>query len=429
LLAGGKVIALGSTAKAVQADKTITLGQGEIALPAFVDHHLHLLSAVAAESSIDCSGKPNIGAVLEAITRAASQQPEDSWVRAVGYDDALLTEQRHPSASELDQAGAGRPVVLHHATGHAAVLSSAALKVVCSEPRTIDSEAGGLLIDRNDLLSKVPRLPESELRVGLGRVSEKLFQAGVVAVSDTTHTNDFSSLQFLDRLLSQIESPIEVSAMLGWDRLTCLPSDGYVGKVKVVAAKIMPIGDRVVASADGKKSTLEQAVAAVHSQGFAAAIHVIGYDILEQTIAALVASPAPKGVCDRIEHCSLAFPDQLDRLAELSVEVVTQPSFLSHRGVKYRRQLSPVEHDWLYPVASLLERGLKVRFSSDAPVVPSIPLEWVAAAVARELAPEEAVDLQTALRLSSLGPLRLGGDSRLAVLSTDKQSVVTVLGA
>ncbi len=89
-----------------------------------------------------------------------------------------------------------------------------------------------------------------------------------------------------------------------------------------------------------------------------------------------------------------------------------------------------MEQAWLYPLASLVARGVAVRISSDAPVVPPVPLEWVRAAVERELAPEEAIGVETALRLASVGPLAVGGDGRLVVLTREGSlsSVATVLG-
>jgi predicted amidohydrolase YtcJ len=81
--------------------------------------------------------------------------------------------------------------------------------------------------------------------------------------------------------------------------------------------------------------------------------------------------------------------------------VVTQPSFLVHRGTKYREQLSEVEQSWLYRVGSLVGRGVAVAFSSDLPVVPARPQEWIAAAVDRAgFNPDEAVDRATAESLA-----------------------------
>jgi len=425
LLAGGRVVALGDRALDATFDASISLGPSEWVLPAFADPHLHLFSAAAARASVDCGDRPDLDSLLGVLRSAAAALPADGWIRAVGYDDALLAERRHPTRLELDAAGGGRPVVLHHVTGHAAVLSSAALAQVGAVV-----SGDGLRVDCHDLLSRVPRLDAAVLAEGFRALGGDLHRAGVVAVTDATHTNDPAALRGLDALLAAEAPSLAASAMLGWDRIGEVREGARVGRVRVAAAKLMPAADGRVLCASGDRVPMREAVAAARRGGFRVAVHVMDFDILEDTLSALESQPGLPGARDRIEHCALALPEQLDRLARLPVEVVTQPSFLSHRAPKYRQQLSAGETDCLYPVASLLGRGVPLRFSSDAPVVPPVPLQWVRAAVRRELAPEEAVGVETALRSCTLGPLQEGGDGRVVVLSEDgaDAEVVSVLG-
>ena len=425
LLAGGRVVALGEEARAAPCDASISLAPSECAIPAFADPHLHLFSAAAARVSVDCGTWKDLDSLLDALRSAAARAPTKGWIRAVGYDDALLAERRHPTRFELDAAGGDRPIVLHHATGHAAVLSSAALAGLGERV-----EGDGLRVDCQELLSRVPRLDSAVLAEGFRALGRDLHRAGVVAVTDATPTNDLDALRGLDASLAAEAPSLEVSAMLGWDRRGELREGAWVGRVRVSAAKLMPVPDGGVLCASGDRVPLREAVAAARRGGFRVAVHVMDFDVLEDTLSALEALPGVPGMRDRIEHCALALPEQLDRLARLPVEVITQPSFLSYRALKYREHLRVAERDCLYPVASLLARGVPLRFSSDAPVVPPVPLEWVRAAMRRELAPAEAVDLEAALRSCTLGPLRTGGDGRIVVLDEGgvDAGVVSVLG-
>ena len=134
-------------------------------------------------------------------------------------------------------------------------------------------------------------------------------------------------------------------------------------------------------------------------------------DTLHAALDALEAHPQPASTTrpdrsgsdriepDRIEHCALALPEQLDRISRLGIKVVTQPSFVTRRAQKYRDQFSPVEQAWLWPLAGLLQRGIEVSFSSDAPTVPSDPSEWIAAATGRDLGIAERIDHETARQL------------------------------
>ena len=419
------MVALGASALEAGADACTVLDTSEWAMPAFSDPHVHLLSAAASRVSLDCSKCPDLEALLDTVRAAAIALPSGAWIRAVGYDDALIEERRHPTRWELDRAASGRPVVLHHATGHAAVLSSAALAYVDAEVT-----GDGLWVDAQDLLARVPRLDDGALARGFRELVKDILQAGVVAVTDATHTNTPESLRALDQLNPGGAEGLEITGMLGWDRTGGLRPGARLGRVRVGAAKIMPAAHGQVLCDSGGRSSLACAVAAARSEGFTVAVHVMDFDILEETLRVLEEIPCVPGTRDRIEHCALALPEQVERLARLPVEVVTQPSFLTERATKYREQLSEVEQACLYRVASLLGRGVALRFSSDAPVVPPVPLEWVRAAVHRELAPDEAVDVETALRLASLGPLTVGGDGRLVVLGESGAGarVVSLLG-
>lgn len=358
----------------------------------FVDEHLHLLAMAAERLSVDAD-RPTIAGVLDAIGDHAQNAPRGTWIRAVGYDDALLEERRHPTRAELDEAGGDHPVVLHHRTGHLAVLNSEALIAL-----GVPDRSDGFLVDRHDLLAKVPKLPIGELSYALDDVLGELAASDVVAATDATHTNDREALEFLDR-----PSPVEITAMAGWDRLAGLDYGERVGRVLVGPAKIMPGRDGQALTATGEVSSLGEAVASAHESGFPVAVHVMDIDTLAGTLDALEASAPPAGLLDRIEHCSLALPEQLDRLSRLPVAVVTQPSFVTRRAAKYREQLTDVEQQWLWPLGSLLRRDIPVRFSSDAPVAPSRPKEWLEAATRRDLNPAERISLSEALAAASVG--------------------------
>ena len=130
--------------------------------------------------------------------------------------------------------------------------------------------------------------------------------------------------------------------------------------------------------------------------------------MLDETLQALEVSPPPPLTLDRVEHCSLAMPEQLDRLARLDAFVCTQPSFLTRRLEKYLADLSPVEQSWLWPLSSLVERSIKVTLSSDSPVVPVDPDEWIRVATARPIQSQEAISDFEARAMTIVSPLMPG---------------------
>ncbi len=390
--------------------------------PGYRDDHLHLLACAAVRRSTDVRAATTVSELLDVVGRAVGPRsdampgPDDgrTWRRVWGYDDALLAERRHPTVAELDAVTEDRPTVLHHITGHVAVVNTAA-------GRALGLESGEVLVERHDLLAGVPRPDRAETVVGVAEVLTDLAAAGITACTDATHTNDVAALELLAEAAVG-EPAVEVTAMVGADRLDSLeglafgesipsretPVDG-VG-VRIGHAKVMPPHD--------DHNVIADLVRAARALRFPVAVHVMDIDTLQVTLDALEAHPPlPAEMAsskpdrvepgriepDRIEHCALALPEQLDRIARLGITVVTQPSFVTRRAQKYRDQLSPTEQAWLWPLASLLRRGIRVTLSSDAPTVPPDPAEWMEAATGRDLAPAERIEPERARELCLAG--------------------------
>ena len=361
-----------------------------------------------------------LSTVRKAAQETTAAGDRNGWLRAWGYDDALLDDRRHPTVAELDSVTHDVPTVLHHITGHVAIVNSAA-------GRALGLAVGEVLVERHDVLAAVPRPDRAATVAGVAGVLADLAAAGITACTDATHTNDLGALQLLAEAAAGVPA-VDVTAMVGADRLDSLEARGFgetvlspgaaapSAGVRIGHAKVMPPHDDDTVIAD--------LVSTARAHRFPVAVHVMDIDTLQVTLDALEAHPPPAvgmpvGALDRIEpdriepdriepdriepdrieHCALALPEQLDRIARLGITVVTQPSFVTRRAQKYREELSSTEQEWLWPLASLLRRGIPVRFSSDAPTVPADPAEWLAAATGRDVAPAERIDAETARRL------------------------------
>lgn len=411
-VAGGRVIAVGTldacrdalAAAGVTAPEVLRAPEGAVVLPGFVDPHVHLLSMAAARCSVDLTPTGDRSALLDRLAKA----PAGGWVRAVGWDDAL--GHGTLTAADLDRACPGRPVVVHHATGHLVALSTEALARLGVEDR-----GDGAVPGDHPALARVPRLEPAILDDALAAVGRELSAAGIVAVTDATATN----------------GPVEVDRLVGAGlpvRLEAMAGGHAVGQV--------PAGTRIKLIVDERTGVPELAdhIALAHRAGHPVALHVVDVGPLQVALDALAAAPGPPPGCrDRLEHVSLCLPEQVEAIARAGVAVVNQPSFLVHRAGKYRAELSEVEQRWLYRTASLLRAGVEVAASSDAPVVPARPLESVQAMVSRE-DPAERVDVDVALDLvtrragavsatGSPGVLAVGGVADFVVLAADPRQV------
>src|SRR5690606_34185462 len=158
-----------------------------------------------------------------------------------------------------------------------------------------------------------------------------------------------------------------------------------------------------------------------HDAGFRIGTHAIGDVALDQVIGVYETlhqrKPTPR-LRHRIEHLGLPSADHLRRAAALDVIAVPQTIFLSALGGAFRRYLPDDYLARCYPVRAMLDAGLTVALSSDAPVVPDDnPLPGMKAAIDRRdpagdpLAPEQAITAYEALYAYTMGGAIASGDA------------------
>jgi len=177
-------------------------------------------------------------------------------------------------------------------------------------------------------------------------------------------------------------------------------------------------------------------VALAVDAGFGVAIHAIGNAANDEALAAIRASRARhrEDPPPRIEHALFLRRDQPGRIAEAGITVVTQPAFIGLRAFDLMRLPSSF---LTFPLRSLLDAGVHVAGSSDAPVATFDPLDAMRAAVWRQtasghvLGPDERIEPSQALALytreaaracgvlGARGTLAPGKRADLVVLSCD----------
>lgn len=458
LVEGGLVRAVGPVAfkhaAAVGATVAGRLPDGCVVVPGLRDPHLHVRATAAARLSVDCSSAEHVGALLARVAQAAGRAPGAGWLRGWGYDEAALAERRPPSAAELDAVTGAVPIVVHHRTGHAAVVNHAGLAALgvasAGRPgvdddgveRGDDGRPTGLLVDAHQLLARVPRADPGALAAAVAALGRDLAAHGVTAITDATATNSVTDLEQLDSWVSRGLLRQRVHALVSAEAVDAAVAAGVPTPARPAGAAgrgragpgCTVLGVKVAAPAD---EILDQ-VRLARRHGWPVAIHATEVDELQAALDAVQACGPPAWGRDRVEHAGLVLPEQRARLAASGVAVVSNPSFVTERGSKYVEALSAPERDWLYPVASLLQAGVPVAAASDSPVTWSAPLDAAAAATSRTvssgpatgqvLGPAERVPPVTALALVTTmagivedadTSLRPGGPADLVVLSGD----------
>ncbi len=113
------------------------------------------------------------------------------------------------------------------------------------------------------------------------------------------------------------------------------------------------------------------------------AIHVIGDQALDELIDILKTYPPTQGQLDRLIHASFISNKALNLLQDMPITIDIQPQFIDSDFPKGFTLLSK-NPDYIYPFKSLLNKGITICGSSDAPVETPNPLLGMYHAITRK---------------------------------------------
>ena len=360
-------------------------GGGGALLPGLHDHHVHLLAMAAARRSVRV-GPPEVQDRdgLRAALRVADEAlAPGAWLRAVGYHESVAGDL---DRERLDELLPGRPLRVQHRSGALWMLNTAALRAVGE-----DREGDGRLFGADDRLRDRRAPGEAP---DLAAVGAELSGYGVTGVTDATPVDRPEDLEVLAGARARGELPQHVQvtggpALAGHE----VPAGLRRGPVKLLLSDHqLPALDEVVAW-----------VREAHGHGRAVAVHCVTREALVLALAAWEVAGARPG--DRVEHGAVVDAPLARRVAAFGLTVVTQPGFVTERGDRYLVEVDRADRPHLWPCRTLIDAGVGVAASTDAPFGHPDPWRAVAAATTRRtaaghpLGAEEAVEARTALAL------------------------------
>lgn len=487
---GGRITALGDDREisALAGPRTRILElEGRTAIPGFVESHNHpVFFGFALAAPVDAGSPPNDGIpdIIERLAVAVRDAPAREWVRGFRYDHTLLAERRHPTRHDMDPVAPRHPVLLTHVTGHFCTVNSAALALLGITAATPDPPGGrierdasgeptGVLVETAAFLvnSQLPSPDEETLEHALRLADREFLTHGITTVHDTgtglfgstVELGIYQRLSASGELRTRVRGYLAQQAFAREDGSLPTPAElavsGDEERFRVAGVKIIADGSLQGGTgclAEGyhqhpdehglmlqSPGQLAEMITRVDAAGWQAAVHGNGDAAIEAIIRAYrnVDSAARR---HRIEHCQTVREDQLDRMAEQGVLASFFIKHVYYWGDGHRDLwLGPERARRISPLVSAHRRGIVYGLHSDTPVTPVPPLEGVWCAVARRtrdghvLGPEQAVDVERALRAytvdaaylageeSETGTLEVGKLADLAVLSGDPTAVPT----
>jgi predicted amidohydrolase YtcJ len=458
--AEGKITWIGATENAPGADIEID-AKGQTVLPGLIDAHSHLFWMALDRLAIRLAPAEvaTIDDVVEKVSGASREIPPDQWITAVGLSEFSLRERRLPTRDDLDRVSSSRPVALKRVCGHAAVVNSRALEVLGIDDDT-ESPFGGIIERTSGRATGVLReraadrvfemwpLPaESAIAGSLDEVAADYHRCGVTGATEAAvgfSCGFDAEWKVWQALRRRGAYKLRMAFMLGLDESGArerglLPSgldlDWQVDTLKFFADGT--IGSRTAALCDPYAGTtdrlgllmqpaeaLHEGMLAAHRAGWNVAVHAIGDKAIDLVVSSFAEmAKEGRGRRHRIEHLALPSPAAKARLLETGVTVVPQYSFLSAMGDGFVGALGTERADRLYPAKSLIDAGVPIAGSSDAPATPLSPFAGISAAVERRSASghlfdkSECLTAQQALFAYTSGGARvLGHEGKRGIL-------------
>jgi predicted amidohydrolase YtcJ len=476
---GGKVLAVGdeSALSGLKTAKVVDLA-GRTLLPGLIDPHCHTLLASLIFELLDDVGYakyPTREKLVAHLKQVVASAPKGQWIVGSNFDNLL--QGGDFTRTELDAISTDHPIFVWYTNGHDACVNNEALKIagisgdVGDLPggghfgRGADGKLNGLVYEESAMLKFAVHFlakvsPELAAKAvthycsHMGSVGNTmLHEPGTIR---STWIEPFAKLSHT--LACRTSASVMFDDMKGltpWRNLGLGPKGATVADslfslygVKIVGdgsnqtetgAQTKPyLNSTSKGSPNFDAALMKQMVAEIKAFGLPVQIHCNGdytIDIALDAIEAAYSGSTDYGV-NRIEHATMARPDQILRMKRLNV----QPSFLMNHvrlyGAAYRDQIfGPERAAFMDPAGACVKAGLPFTLHTDGPCSPPGPLALISTAVTRRciidnsvVGSDQAVSLDEAIRAVTIDAARqIGQGDRLGSLEKGKEADFTIL--
>jgi predicted amidohydrolase YtcJ len=408
--------------------------RGKTVVPGFIDTHIHVADFGRFLMWLDLKDVKSIKQLQRVLEERAQKTPSGKWIVGRGWNQARFREKRLPAVSDLDSVSPKNPVILYHESAMLCIVNSRALEIAGITRLTIahsggtidkDAETGeptGILRDSaTDLVWKmVPQPSEAELLDATALACEKIVEAGVTTVHWVVLSA--TEISIIGKLYAQRRLPVRVYVIIPLSLLdktadvrlradsmlrvggALIVVDGYLAAK--TAALFEPYNGEPQQS--GKllytQKEMDSAASEALRAGVQPVLQAMGDRAVYMTLTTIKRASREslrKDVRWRIEQAAVLNEALIERMKAQHVIVSVQPRVIAsefsvwsateHLGVKRVR--------WLYPLKTLLQKGVRVIGGSDCPMEPLNLLMGMQDAVTREAFPKERVTAEEALRM------------------------------
>ncbi|MFO7785081.1 MAG: amidohydrolase [Thermodesulfobacteriota bacterium] len=484
-IGNGRILAIGDDSEIASLShpecETLDL-QGRLVLPGFMDSHFHYYDWSMGRKQLNLADAGSFQEFLDRVAEAARSLPQGSWILGQGWNESDWEDDRMPTRHDLDHIAPDHPVALWRCDLHLATVNSLALEKAGIDESTPDPPNGVIARDASGLPTGILReLAPNLIKPVIHEAGDTgLYEAMLDGIPEL-HSYGLTGI-FDVRLMGGVEG---APALRTWQRireqgkldLRCwvsLPGErldeavalglrtGFgddrlrLGHLKYfmdggmgarTAWMIDPYLDGGVGMPLCPPDALREWIVKADQAGLAVMVHAIGERANREIVSVFEAverarvlkdtgptsgSPVPH----RVEHIQMIRPEDLERMARLNIVGCVQPHNLLLDIHMIERSLGE-RGQWTYAYRSMLDAGIPLMLSSDAPVCDPRPLVGIHAAVTRQRRngspeggwyPEERISVEEAVRGYTLAPAEANGAGReLGSVSPGKRADLVVL--
>ncbi|MGD8302137.1 MAG: amidohydrolase, partial [Desulfobacterales bacterium] len=481
----GRIIAVGENdaIAALAGEKTERVDlKKRLTLPGLMDSHFHFYDWAIGRKQLNLAQINSLDELLERVARTAAGLAPQKWILGQGWNESDWPQHTMPRRDHLDAMAPDHPVALWRCDLHLVAVNSRALELAGIDATTPDPTDGVIEKDTSGqptgiLRELAPNLIKAVIPAPAADEVVAAMQDGIMHL----HTLGLTGLHDV-RLMGGLEGAPALKAWqllnekdkldlrcwvsLAGERLEEAIALGlrtglgdeclHIGHLKYFADGGMgartawmlePYLDAEYGMPLGSMAELAEKIAAAESAGLAVMVHAIGdranreiVNVLEELVESRNRTTArsfmPSALSHRIEHAQMIRSEDIQRLAKLKVAVCVQPHNMILDINMIDESVGPLgRHTYAYK--EMIDAGIPVLLSSDAPVCDPSPLVGIHAAVTRQRRdgtpeggwyPEQRISVEDAVRGYTTVPATFYGQShKMGTLTPGKRADMIVL--
>lgn len=482
-IGGGQITAAGSAADVARlagpGTQRIDLG-GRTLLPGFIDPHNHTTLSALLDmllTNVGFARHKTKAEALAAMKAVAGKAAPGQWL-AFGFYDNLL-QGGDIAMADLDAVSSTSPIFVMYVNGHVGAGNRLAFQQakVTEDTGTLpgggffgrgaDGKLNGMIYNEPALLRFVDLAVTRPDAAGLAKAVESYARQAAAAGLTAVHEPGTVKPEWIDMLAKLSNSlPIRLSTSLSTDMIEAGKPFAALGPShkarRLPNSRFSLYGMKFWADGSNQAETAAQTRPYLNGQqrgtlgytpqqavelcrkardaGWTILVHCQGDAAVDQVLDAIEAAygaHSPTGL-NRVEHATLARPDQIERMKRLGCEASFMTDFVYLYGAAYRDQLVGASRAaFMVPVGAAARAGIGYSMHSDNPAagLPLSPLRLLQTTVTRRcvtdgsvVGPDLRLSVDEALRgITRHAARHIGLDDAIGTLEVGKEADLTIV--